>query len=52
MSGDNAIELSKEFRLSRQFNPELEREVYHAFLSLPPGERLDDSTFPQLVPPS
>ena len=49
MSGDNAIELSKEFRLSRQLNPEIERVVYHASLSLAPGERLDNSTWDEIT---
>ncbi|WP_256872059.1 relaxase/mobilization nuclease domain-containing protein [Nostoc sp. TCL26-01] len=33
MSGRNARELSKEFRLSRQLNPDAERVVYHVSLS-------------------
>ena len=49
MGGRNAIQLSKEFCLSRQLNPELERAVYHASLSLPPGERLDDSTWDEIT---
>lgn len=49
MSGQNAIQLSKEFRLSRQLNPEVERAVYHCSLSLPPGEHLDDSTWNQIT---
>ncbi len=49
MSGDNAIELSKEFRLSRQLNPEVEKAVYHSSLSLAPGERLDNSTWDEIT---
>ena len=49
MSGQNAIQLSKEFRLSRQLNPEVERAVYHCSLSLPPGEHLDDSTWNEIT---
>ncbi|UKP01542.1 relaxase/mobilization nuclease domain-containing protein [Nostoc sp. UHCC 0870] len=33
MSGRNARELSKEFRVSRQLNPDAERVVYHVSLS-------------------
>jgi Relaxase/Mobilisation nuclease domain len=33
MSGRNARELAKEFRLSRQLNPDAERVVYHVSLS-------------------
>ena len=49
MSGRNAIELSKEFRLSRQLNPEVERAVYHASLSLAPGEHLDNDTWNEIT---
>ena len=49
MGGRNAIQLSKEFRLSRQLNPEVEKVVYHASLSLPPGERLDDYTWDEIT---
>ena len=49
MGGRNAIQLSKEFRLSRQLHPEAEKVVYHASLSLPPGERLDDSTWDEIT---
>ena len=49
MGGRNAIQLSKEFRLSRQLHPEAEKVVYHASLSLPPGERLDDYTWDEIT---
>ena len=49
MGGRNAIQLSKEFRLSRQLHPEAEKVVYHASLSLPPGEHLDDFTWDEIT---
>ena len=49
MGGRNAIQLSKEFRLSRQLHPEVEKVVYHASLSLPPGERLDNFTWDEIT---
>ncbi len=49
MSGQNAIQLSKEFRLSRQLNPEVERAVYHCSLSLAPGEHLDNETWNEIT---
>ena len=42
MSGRNARELAKEFRLSRQLNPDGERVVYHVSLSAAKGDKLDD----------
>ncbi len=49
MSGHDAIQLSKEFRLSRQLNPEVERAVYHCSLSLAPGENLDNETWNEII---
>ena len=49
MSGQNAIQLSKEFRLSRLLYPEVERAVYHCSLSLPPGEHLDNETWNEIT---
>lgn len=42
MVGANARELAAEFKFSRQLNPNVERVVYHASLSLPKHERLDN----------
>ncbi len=49
MGGRDAEELAKEFRLSRQLNPKLERAVYHASLSLPQHERLEDQTWSEIA---
>jgi hypothetical protein len=43
MLGQDARELAAEFSGSRQLKPNLSRVVYHASLSLPPGESLSDS---------
>jgi branched-subunit amino acid transport protein AzlD len=45
MFGTNARELAREFRLSRQLNPEAEKVVHHVSLSLSPGEELDNDTW-------
>ncbi|MBN3945030.1 MAG: relaxase/mobilization nuclease domain-containing protein [Nostoc sp. NMS7] len=49
MGGDNARALAREFKISRQLNPEADRVVYHASLSLPDNERLDESTWNELA---
>lgn len=41
MSGRNARELAREFKLSRQLNPEVERAVYHVSLSAALDDDLD-----------
>jgi hypothetical protein len=40
MGNSNARALAREFKISRQLNPEADRVVYHASLSLPQGEQL------------
>ena len=45
MVGKNARELAAEFRFSRQLNRKVERVVYHASLSLPKHEHLDNKTW-------
>ncbi|WP_228058409.1 relaxase/mobilization nuclease domain-containing protein [Nostoc sp. LEGE 12447] len=45
MFGTNTRELAREFRLSRQLNPEAEKVVHHVSLSLSPGEQLDNDTW-------
>ncbi len=42
MSGRNALELAREFKVSRQLNPEVERAVYHVSLSAAKDDQLDD----------
>lgn len=42
MAGKNPRTLAAEFRLGRELNPNLKRAVYHASLSLPKTESLDD----------
>ncbi len=49
MGGNNAIALAREFKISRQLNPEGDRVVYHASLSLPPNERLDEATWNEIA---
>jgi Relaxase/Mobilisation nuclease domain len=49
MGGNNAIALAREFKISRQLNPEADRVVYHASLSLPDNERLDDETWNEIA---
>ena len=48
MLGQNAKELASEFSISRQLRPNLSRVVYHASLSLPPGESLSDSQWSEV----
>ncbi|MHC0068216.1 relaxase/mobilization nuclease domain-containing protein [Nostoc sp. UIC 10890] len=49
MFGTNARELAREFRLSRQLNPEAEKVVHHVSLSLSPGEQLDNDTWCEIA---
>ncbi|MBN3906583.1 MAG: relaxase/mobilization nuclease domain-containing protein [Nostoc sp. NMS1] len=49
MGGNNACALAREFKISRQLNPEADRVVYHASLSLPENERLDEPTWNELA---
>ena len=49
MFGTNARELAREFRLSRQLNPEAQKVVHHVSLSLTPGEQLDNDTWCEMA---
>lgn len=49
MEGNNPRELAGEFRFSRQLNPKVSRVVYHASLSLPHQESLDDETWHEIT---
>jgi len=49
MLGQNAKELASEFALSRELKPNLSRVVYHASLSLPPGENLTDGHWSEVA---
>ncbi|MHC5672812.1 relaxase/mobilization nuclease domain-containing protein [Nostoc sp.] len=49
MEGRNPRELAAEFRFSRQLNPKVSRAVYHASLSLPHKESLDDETWHEIA---
>lgn len=49
MSGANVRDLSSEFGVSRQMRRDIEKPVFHASLSLPPGERLDDETWARVA---
>nr|WP_235623118.1 relaxase/mobilization nuclease domain-containing protein [Tolypothrix sp. PCC 7712] len=49
MEGNNPRELAAEFRFSRQLNPKVSRAVYHASLSLPHQESLDDETWHEIT---
>ncbi|MHC5931733.1 relaxase/mobilization nuclease domain-containing protein, partial [Nostoc sp.] len=49
MFGRNARELAREFRLSRQLNPEAEKVVHHVSLSLSPDEQLDNDTWCEIA---
>ncbi|MBW4457153.1 MAG: relaxase/mobilization nuclease domain-containing protein [Nostoc indistinguendum CM1-VF10] len=49
MGGNNARALAREFKISRQLNLEADRVVYHASLSLPENERLDEPTWNELA---
>lgn len=48
MAGDNPKVMAAEFAVSRQLNPRLEKAVYHASLSLPHEEHLNDETWNDL----
>ena len=45
MLGDSARELAAEFAQSRSLRPNMARAVYHASLSLPPGDHLGDGAW-------
>lgn len=49
MLGESARELSAEFGEARKLKPNLSRVVYHASLSLPPGEGLSDSKWAEVA---
>lgn len=49
MEGNNPRELAAEFRFCRQLNPKVSRAVYHASLSLPHKESLDDDTWHEIT---
>ena len=49
MGGNNARALAREFKISRQLNLEADRVVYHASLSLPENEPLDEPTWNELA---
>jgi hypothetical protein len=49
MEGTNPRELATEFGLSRKLNPKVSRAVYHASLSLPHHESLDDDTWHEIA---
>lgn len=49
MVGENPRELSAEFRFSRALNPRVERVVYHASLSVPAYERLDNDKWKEIA---
>ncbi|MEJ6487920.1 relaxase/mobilization nuclease domain-containing protein [Nostoc punctiforme UO1] len=49
MGGNNSRALAREFKISRQLNLEADRVVYHASLSLPENERLDEPTWNELA---
>ena len=45
MVGQTPRTLAAEFRCARELNPKLKKAVYHASLSLPQSERLDDASW-------
>jgi len=45
MLGDNPQELAAEFQQAEALNPQLERTVYHASLSVPQHEAMDEQTW-------
>jgi branched-subunit amino acid transport protein AzlD len=49
MGNNNARALAREFKISRQLNPEADRVVYHASLSLLHNERLDEATWNEIA---
>jgi Relaxase/Mobilisation nuclease domain len=48
MSGRNARELAREFKLSRQLNSDADRVVYHVSLSAAKGDKLDDDKWSEI----
>jgi hypothetical protein len=48
MSGRNARELAREFKLSRQLNSDADRVVYHVSLSAAKGDKLDDDKWREI----
>ncbi|WP_223278462.1 relaxase/mobilization nuclease domain-containing protein [Nostoc sp. 'Peltigera membranacea cyanobiont' 232] len=48
MSGRNARELAREFKLSRQLNSDADRVVYHVSLSAAKGDVLDDEKWSEI----
>jgi hypothetical protein len=49
MEGTNPRELAAEFGISRRLNPKVGRAVYHASLSLPHNESLNDDTWDEIA---
>lgn len=49
MIGQNTGELSSEFRLTREMAPSTKNPVWHCSLALPPGERLNDLEWDDVV---
>ena len=49
MFGENARELTKEFKISRQLNPEVERAVYHVSLSAAPDDCIDEELWKEIA---
>ena len=49
MFGENARELAKEFKISRQLNPEVERAVYHVSLSAAPDDCIDKELWKEIA---
>ncbi|MBD2511296.1 relaxase/mobilization nuclease domain-containing protein [Nostoc muscorum FACHB-395] len=48
MSGRNARELAREFKLSRQLNSDADRVVYHVSLSAAKDDKLDDDKWSEI----
>jgi Relaxase/Mobilisation nuclease domain len=48
MSGRNARELAREFKLSRQLNSDADRVVYHVSLSAAKDDKLDDEKWGEI----
>jgi hypothetical protein len=49
MEGTTPQELAAEFRFSQQLNPRVNRVVYHASLSLPPSEHLENEIWHEIA---
>lgn len=49
MFGENARELAKEFKISRQLNPEVKRAVYHVSLSAAKDDQLDNQLWCEIA---